>query len=76
LSGKSNIIFWLEKQGIQPTEELVEKIFAGAKHAGRLLRDGNPRALRPTGPLTSSPPAILCLKEFATPGGRETATSG
>jgi 2-isopropylmalate synthase len=39
MSGKSNIIFWLEKQGIQPTEELVEKIFVRAKRADRLLTE-------------------------------------
>lgn len=39
MSGKSNIIFWLEKRGIQPTEELVEKILVRAKHADRLLTE-------------------------------------
>jgi 2-isopropylmalate synthase len=39
LSGKSNVIYWLEKRGIEPTEELVEKIFARAKQANRLLTD-------------------------------------
>jgi len=39
LSGKSNVIYWLEKRGIPPTEELVEKIFARAKQADRLLTD-------------------------------------
>jgi isopropylmalate/homocitrate/citramalate synthase len=40
MSGKSNVIYWLEKRGIKPTDELVEKIFARAKHADRLLTDG------------------------------------
>ncbi|RME78308.1 MAG: 2-isopropylmalate synthase [Planctomycetota bacterium] len=39
MSGKSNIIFWLEKQGIEPKEELVEKIFDKAKQSNRLLTD-------------------------------------
>jgi 2-isopropylmalate synthase len=39
MSGKSNIIFWLEKHGIQPTEELVERIFVRAKHANCLLTE-------------------------------------
>jgi 2-isopropylmalate synthase len=39
MSGKSNIVFWLEKQGIKPTEELVEKIFVRAKQADRLLTE-------------------------------------
>ncbi len=39
MSGKSNVIFWLEKRGIKPTDELVEKIFARAKQADRLLTE-------------------------------------
>src|SRR6266568_1923643 len=33
MSGKSNVLFWLERRGMQPTDELVEKIFARAKQA-------------------------------------------
>jgi len=39
MSGKSNVIYWLEKRGIKPTDDLVEKIFARAKQADRLLSD-------------------------------------
>ena len=39
MSGKSNIIFWLEKRGIEPREERVERIFARAKQADRLLTE-------------------------------------
>jgi 2-isopropylmalate synthase len=39
MSGKSNVIYWLEKRGIEPTDERVEKIFARAKQADRLLTD-------------------------------------
>jgi 2-isopropylmalate synthase len=39
MSGKSNVIYWLEKRGIEPSEALVEKIFARAKQADRLLTD-------------------------------------
>ena len=39
MSGKSNVIYWLEKRGIEPTAELVERIFARAKQADRLLTD-------------------------------------
>ncbi len=39
MSGKSNVIFWLEKRGIRPTDELVERIFARAKQADRLLTE-------------------------------------
>jgi 2-isopropylmalate synthase len=39
MSGKSNIIYWLEKRGIPPAHELVEKILARAKQADRVLLD-------------------------------------
>jgi 2-isopropylmalate synthase len=39
MSGKSNVIFWLEKHGFAPSEDLVERIFARAKQADRLLTD-------------------------------------
>lgn len=37
MSGKSNVIFWLEKRGIQATEERVNAIFNKAKQSDRLL---------------------------------------
>src|SRR5438876_7939905 len=39
MSGKSNVIFWLERRGLEPGDELVEKIFARAKQADRLLTE-------------------------------------
>jgi isopropylmalate/homocitrate/citramalate synthase len=39
MSGKSNVIFWLERRGLKPTDELVEKIFARAKQSDRLLTE-------------------------------------
>ncbi|MGD0921324.1 MAG: hypothetical protein ABSA70_06095 [Terriglobia bacterium] len=39
MSGKSNVIYWLEKRGLKPTDKLLEKIFARAKQADRLLTD-------------------------------------
>jgi 2-isopropylmalate synthase len=39
MSGKSNVIFWLERRHIAPSERLVEKIFERAKQANRLLTD-------------------------------------
>jgi 2-isopropylmalate synthase len=37
MSGKSNVIFWLERHGITPTDELVERIFAKAKQSSACL---------------------------------------
>jgi 2-isopropylmalate synthase len=39
LTGRSNVIHWLEKQGIPANAELVERILARAKHMDRLLTD-------------------------------------
>ena len=39
MSGKSNVIFWLERQGIPASDELVERIYQRAKSASRCLSD-------------------------------------
>lgn len=39
LSGKSNVIHWLEKRGIPARAELVEEILTRAKHRDHLLTD-------------------------------------
>ncbi|HTV60567.1 MAG TPA: LeuA family protein [Verrucomicrobiae bacterium] len=39
LSGKSNVVFWLERHGMPATDELVERIFAAAKQSERVLTD-------------------------------------
>jgi 2-isopropylmalate synthase len=37
MSGKSNVVFWLEKRGIQATEDRVTAIYNRAKQSDRLL---------------------------------------
>jgi 2-isopropylmalate synthase len=39
LSGKSNVIFWLERRGIPATDEIVDRIYAAAKQSERVLRE-------------------------------------
>lgn len=39
MSGKSNVIYWLEKKGISPTDELVDRIFQRAKSSDRCLTE-------------------------------------
>jgi 2-isopropylmalate synthase len=39
MSGKSNVIFWLKRKGIEPTEERVERIFNRAKQSNSILID-------------------------------------
>jgi 2-isopropylmalate synthase len=45
MSGKSNVIFWLERHGFEPTEERIERIFSSAKRSKRVLSDVEIRAL-------------------------------
>ncbi|HWF86965.1 MAG TPA: LeuA family protein [Vicinamibacterales bacterium] len=37
MSGKSNVVFWLESRGLPVTDEVVDRIFAVAKAADRML---------------------------------------
>lgn len=39
LSGKSNVLYWLEKRGITASDELVERIYGAAKKSDRVLTD-------------------------------------
>lgn len=39
MSGKSNVLFWLERRGIAATEDLVERIYGRAKASDHTLRE-------------------------------------
>ena len=39
LSGKSNVIYWLEKRSIPATDELVDRIYNAAKQSERVLTE-------------------------------------
>src|SRR5579872_336781 len=39
MSGKSNVIFWLERKGLTPDDATVERIFQKAKQSNRTLLD-------------------------------------
>jgi isopropylmalate/homocitrate/citramalate synthase len=39
LSGKSNVIFWLERRGLPVSDDLVDRIFAKAKAASSVLEE-------------------------------------
>jgi 2-isopropylmalate synthase len=45
LSGRSNVIFWLETRGILATDERVDRIFAAAKQSQEILAEVEIRAL-------------------------------
>jgi len=52
LSGRSNVVFWLEKRGVPVTDKLVDHIFNAAKQSERVLTEEEILAL-----LGSSTPA-------------------
>jgi 2-isopropylmalate synthase len=39
MSGKSNVIFWLERRGITPTDQLVDRVFQKAKASPTTLTE-------------------------------------
>jgi hypothetical protein len=45
MSGKSNVIYWLEHHGLEPTIERVDRIFAAAKAAAGVLSEDEIRRL-------------------------------
>jgi 2-isopropylmalate synthase len=44
MSGKSNVVYWLERRGIEATDERVDRIFTKAKGAGGVLTEQEIRA--------------------------------
>jgi len=55
MSGKSNVIYWLEKRGIEASEDLVSRIYDRAKQATAVLLDEE---------------IMLCLNQAADESGR------
>jgi isopropylmalate/homocitrate/citramalate synthase len=45
MSGRSNVVYWLEEHSLEPSEERVQKIFQAAKQSDRLLKDDEILAL-------------------------------
>ncbi len=45
MSGKSNVVYWLEKRGIAVSDGLVDRIFSAAKQSDRLLTEEEVLAL-------------------------------
>jgi hypothetical protein len=39
MSGESNVVFWLESHGIEPTRERIVRVMEAAKASDRLLTD-------------------------------------
>jgi hypothetical protein len=49
MSGRSNVIFWLEKRGLQATDDVVDRVFAAAKQSDSVLSEATIRALLASG---------------------------
>jgi 2-isopropylmalate synthase len=45
MSGRSNVVWWLEEHGLEATDARVDRIFTAAKQADRLLGDAEIRGL-------------------------------
>jgi 2-isopropylmalate synthase len=45
LSGRSNVLFWLEKRGLKVSDEAVDRVFAAAKGSDCILSDAVIRSL-------------------------------
>jgi len=45
MSGESNVVFWLQRRGVEPRPELVKAIFEAAKKSDRLLTEAEIQAL-------------------------------
>lgn len=43
MSGKSNVLFWLERHGIVPTDDVVERVYAHAKNSDHTLSEAEIR---------------------------------
>jgi 2-isopropylmalate synthase len=47
MSGRSNVIYWLEKRGIAASDEIVDQILSRAKQSASILSEGEILALVP-----------------------------
>jgi len=45
MSGKSNVVWWLQEHGFEATDERVDRLFAAAKQSDRTLDDATLREL-------------------------------
>jgi 2-isopropylmalate synthase len=45
MSGRSNVVFWLERRGLPATDEIVDRVFAAAKASNRMLTHAQVQAI-------------------------------
>jgi isopropylmalate/homocitrate/citramalate synthase len=51
LSGRSNVLYWLEKRNVPATDGLVDRIFAAAKQAERVMTEQEIQAIITSAPI-------------------------
>jgi 2-isopropylmalate synthase len=56
MSGRSNVLFWLEKHGLAPSDDVVDRILAAAKQSSRILTEDEILALVNTSAAGKSQP--------------------
>jgi 2-isopropylmalate synthase len=56
MSGRSNVLFWLEKHGLAPSDDVVDRILAAAKRSSRILTEDEILALVNTSAAGKSQP--------------------
>jgi 2-isopropylmalate synthase len=45
MSGRSNVVFWLERRGLPASDEIVDRVFAAAKASNRTLSAAQVQAI-------------------------------
>ena len=45
MSGRSNVVYWLEERSIEATDERIDRVFEAAKRSDRLLEDAEIESL-------------------------------
>jgi 2-isopropylmalate synthase len=55
LSGRSNVVYWLEKRSIAASDDVVDRIFAAAKQAERIMTEQEIQALVASAPAPAKP---------------------
>jgi 2-isopropylmalate synthase len=55
LSGRSNVVYWLEKRSIAANDDVVDRIFAAAKQAERIMTEQEIQALVASVPAPAKP---------------------
>jgi 2-isopropylmalate synthase len=57
MSGRSNVVFWLEKRGLPATDDVVERVFSKAKRSACVLSEQE--ILQEVGGVHSFPPPAV-----------------